>query len=233
MDIQMPVMDGRQATGIIRSIEDERARLAGYENARGIHRVPIIAMTAHAMKGVDEECLEAGMNDYLSKPFSRRDLLATVDKWLKVKGQAASCVQQGPSVTPGAGPSDREAHRNASGLPMDFEKAVDEFEGDTELLSEVLKGFLANVRGQIPIIREALERGDAEVVKREAHSIKGGSSNLTAYRMAEIANELETSAKSGALVAGSETLHRLAAEYVRLEKHAKEHLPGLGADLLE
>jgi len=225
MDIQMPVMDGRQATRIIRSIESERAGLAGYDNARGIQRVPIIATTAHAMKGVDEECLKAGMNDYLSKPFSREDLLATVDKWLKVKGQAISCVQQGPSVTSGSDSSNLESLREESEPPMDLKKAIDEFEGDKELLSEVLKGFLDNVRSQIPILLEALESGNAEVVRREAHSLKGGSSNLTAYKLARIAHELETNAKSCALDAGRETLNRLAAEYDRLGEYARQLLP--------
>ena len=106
--------------------------------------------------------------------------------------------------------------------PMNFEKAIEEFEGDKEFLMEVVDGFLENVTAQIPTIRQAITDGNAEVVRREAHSIKGGSANLTADALSKIAFELENIGKSGLLEGGIETLERLEKEFHRLEAYARE-----------
>ena len=98
---------------------------------------------------------------------------------------------------------------------MNFEKAVEEFEGDKEILMDVLKGFLDNVRAQIETIYQAISNGDAEVVWKEAHSIKGGAANLNADRLSEIAFELEKVGKSGALEKGGEVHERLKKEFYR------------------
>ena len=100
---------------------------------------------------------------------------------------------------------------------MNFEKAIEEFEGDKEFLMDVLKGFLDNVRAQIETIHQAISNGDGEVVWKEAHSIKGGAANLTADRLSEIAFELEKVGKSSALEEGGEVLGRLKKEFYRLE----------------
>ncbi len=75
--------------------------------------------------------------------------------------------------------------------PINFDKAVEEFEGDKEFLIEVLNAFLENAETQTGTIRQAISDGDAEVVRKEAHSIKGGSANLTANTLSDIAYELE------------------------------------------
>jgi len=104
---------------------------------------------------------------------------------------------------------------------MNFEKAIEEFEGDKEFLIEVLDGFLENVRAQIETIRQAISNGDAEVVWKEAHSIKGGAANLTADELSRIAFELENLGKSGMLEEGDEALERLKKEFYRLENYTK------------
>jgi HPt (histidine-containing phosphotransfer) domain-containing protein len=106
---------------------------------------------------------------------------------------------------------------------MDFDKAVEEFEGDKEFLMEVLEGFLDNVRAQIGTIHQAITDGDAETVRSEAHSIKGGAANLTADELSRIAFELEDIDKSGALEGGIESLCRLEKEFHRLEVYARNH----------
>ena len=105
---------------------------------------------------------------------------------------------------------------------MDFLRAIEEFEGDEEFLLEVLEGFLENVTSQIGIIRQAISEGDAEVVRREAHSIKGGAANLTADDLSAIAFELENIGKSGVLEKAIETLERLEQEFLRLERFVKD-----------
>jgi HPt (histidine-containing phosphotransfer) domain-containing protein len=101
---------------------------------------------------------------------------------------------------------------------MDFERALSEFEGDKALLMEVLKGFMENVRGQIGVIQQALMSQDADRVRREAHSIKGGASNLRANELSRIAFELENIGKSGKLERGITALNRLEKELDGLEK---------------
>jgi HPt (histidine-containing phosphotransfer) domain-containing protein len=97
--------------------------------------------------------------------------------------------------------------------PMDFARAIEEFEGDEDFLMEVVEGFVGNVESQIEIIRQAISEGDAEVVGKEAHSIKGGAGNLTADELSKIALELENIGKSGNLEEGAQTLGRLEKEF--------------------
>ena len=107
---------------------------------------------------------------------------------------------------------------------MDYERALDEFEGEQEFLQEVLEGFLENVRAQIKTIHQALGEGDTEVVRKEAHSIKGGAANLTADHLSRIALELENMGQSGRLDGGYEVLESLEKGCKRLEAYAGEEL---------
>jgi CheY-like chemotaxis protein/signal transduction histidine kinase/HPt (histidine-containing phosphotransfer) domain-containing protein len=226
MDVQMPVMDGYEATANIRAQELEFTAC----NSQSATRIPIIATTAHAMKGDRERCLAAGMDDYISKPFGKKDLVAVVDKWIvwKLEGgirdpdpddselPARHLQSPGEACGPIAKP---ESYEDA---PMDFQRAMGLYEeGDQEFLIEVLFDFLATVMGQIETIRQAMSDGDAEVVMREAHSIKGGASILTADDLSGIAFELENIGKSGLLEGGTEVLERLEREFHRLEAYAK------------
>ena len=93
-----------------------------------------------------------------------------------------------------------------------------EFEGDEEFLMEVLEGFIGNVTSQIKLIRQAISDGDAETVRREAHSIKGGAANLTANDLSGIAFEIENIGKSGMLEEGIDSLQKLEREFFRLER---------------
>ena len=205
MDIQMPIMDGYAATRKIRGIETRDLEPST------IQRVPIIAMTAHAIKGYREKCLEAGMDDYIAKPLRRKDLLAMAEKW--TGGIDDSRLKIDDCTIPRG--------NQGSKAPMEYERALEEFEGDEEFLMEVLEGFIENVKSQIKIIRQAISDGDAEIVRREGHSIKGGAGNLTAGKLADIAFELEKIGRSGALKEGSDVLKKLEQEFFRLEHFAK------------
>ena len=117
----------------------------------------------------------------------------------------------------GQGMRNAEFKSKIESVPMNFEKAIEEFEGDKEFLMEVVDGFLDNVRAQIETIHQAITDGDSEVVRREAHSIKGGAANLTADVLSKIAFELENIGKSGLLEGGIEVLERLEKEFHHLE----------------
>ena len=203
MDIQMPVMDGIEATRSIRALENGRGTAA---------RIPIVALTAHAVREYIDACLQAGMDDYLIKPVFRQDLLDKVSRWTDGDGSAASRATA--ECEPAAAPP-------APAEPMDFARALAEFEGNREFLMGLLERFLENVQAQLGTIRDALNRADAEILRREAHAIKGGAANLAASELSSAAAELENTARSGSLgealggVARLETAYRRLDEFIR------------------
>ncbi len=211
MDLQMPEMDGYEATKQIRNLEKPATH------------APIIAMTAHAIKEYKERCIEAGMDDYITKPLRRKTLLETVEKWtggiddcrLKIENRENG---KGDPEEPTAinHQSSTADNRSKDVAPMDFEKAVKEFEEDRDFLMEVIEGFLSNVKAQIGIIRQAITDGDAEVVRKESHAIKGGAANLCAGKLSGIAFDLEKIGKSGNLKTAAEALERLEKEFLSL-----------------
>jgi HPt (histidine-containing phosphotransfer) domain-containing protein len=105
---------------------------------------------------------------------------------------------------------------------MDFARALEEFEGNREFLTGLLEKFLENVRAQLGTIREALDRADAEILRREAHAIKGGAANLTAAELSSAAAELEKTARSGSLGEAPDGLERLEKAYRRLDEFVRK-----------
>ena len=209
MDLQMPIMDGFEATKSIIQMSDRINHITLNDRSEVPSRPPIIAMTAHAVKGDREKCLEVGMDDYISKPLRRRELLAMVEKWIKPQKTAE---EPAPPIS-----ESRPQSKVQIDAPLDYERAIDEFEGDEGFFREVLDGFLNNVRAQIPKIRKAIEENDSITVKNEAHSIKGGASNLTAEDLAAAAKDLEELGKSGDVSGADRALSDLENEFLALE----------------
>ena len=154
------------------------------------------------------------MDDYIAKPLRRKELLCVVEKWITSKSGSIDEIIQKQS-------KDEVVEEHAA---MDYERALYEFEGEQEFLQEVLEGFLENVRAQIKTIHQALGENDTEVVRKEAHSIKGGAANLTADHLSRIALELENMGQSGRLDGGYEVLESLEKGCKRLEAYAGEEL---------
>jgi PAS domain S-box-containing protein len=151
MDCQMPVLDGYAATGEIRELEGEA------------RHTPIIAMTAHAMEGARERCLEAGMDDYLSKPLRAEVLGAVLDQWI-----APQTVM------------DRE-----------FLKTLARDVGGEEIVAEICELFIAEAGPRLDQLRTAAEQGDARALRQGAHALKGSAANIGAVAVASAAAELE------------------------------------------
>jgi CheY-like chemotaxis protein/HPt (histidine-containing phosphotransfer) domain-containing protein len=179
-----------------------------------IKRVPIIAMTAHAITGYRERCLEVGMDDYLAKPLTRREFLAMIEKWTGANEPPPDSPKPDTRVNQ---PPTVDHHQSKEKTPIDFEKALKEFVGNKTVLMKVLNGFVENARGQIGILRQAITDGDADRVRREAHSIKGGAANLTAVELSRTAFEMENIGKSGSMERGIGVLKRLEKELNSLD----------------
>ncbi len=189
MDVQMPEMDGLEATAAIR----ER------EQGTGSH-VPIVAMTAHAMKGDRERCLAAGMDDYIAKPIRSQQLLEIIEN---LAGVPAAESEPEPSR-----PSDDGIDKRALLSRMD---------GDNELLREIVELFLEDSPRQLIAIREAVARGDPAAVERSAHALKGSVGNFGAPGAFHTAQNLEQMGRERNLNAADEALAALEKQMLSLQ----------------
>ncbi len=208
MDVQMPEMNGFEATQAIREMEGEK------------RHTPIIAMTAHAMKGDRERCLQAGMDDYVSKPIEPQELFETIEKWTKSRGLKKDLLP----FTLHPSPLEKEKD-----IPVNFETALDRFGGDKKFFKEMLQEFLEYAPKQLEKLAQAIERGDAKVVEREAHSIKGAAGNLGAKVLADLALQLEILGRTGNLTGAKEIIRKVRTEFDQLEKYISRWLQLEGA----
>ncbi len=183
MDVQMPEMDGLEAT----------RRLRAQQRFQGI---PIIAMTAHTMKGDKARCLDAGMSDYISKPVSIEKLRGMLNIWWhKNQFDGLPLDGPGPSESSGATASNRP-HTNEE-PPLRRDKALHSMEGDEELLEDVLQLFLESAPNLLAELRAAIAKRDPAQIEATAHNLKGTASNIFAEPTRRAAEHLERSGKDG------------------------------------
>ena len=201
MDMQMPVMDGYEAMRNIRRREMQAC--GGRLNAK---RVPIVALTANALKGDREKCLAAGADDYIPKPLKKHNLLAMIGKWIDTP----------PTDADNAGSQKTAAQSGPEAAPLNYTLALEEFGHEAGTLGVILTEFTNDLMRQIPKMRAAAENGDADALARAAHAIKGGSANLTANALADAAAGLEEAVQSGARLDTSRMLDELEGEARRL-----------------
>jgi CheY-like chemotaxis protein/HPt (histidine-containing phosphotransfer) domain-containing protein len=183
MDVQMPEMDGLEATAEIRR----------HEERHGGH-VPIIAMTAHAMKGDRERCLAAGMDDYVAKPIRAQQLFERI-----------------ATAVGGAAPLRTLPEKTPAGS-VDWQQALAAVGGDEELLRDVIKTFLDETPGQLKSIAQAIESGDAAVVGRGAHTVRGALRFLGAESAVSKAQALEEASRDLRPIEARQLLAQLAGE---------------------
>jgi signal transduction histidine kinase/DNA-binding NarL/FixJ family response regulator len=197
MDIQMPRMDGLEATRRI------RRELEGYSE------VPILALTANAEMDTHLACLDAGMNDMITKPVRRNALLTAVTAWTSASASVDEMAFMKTTPAP-----DDPAPQDAP--PMDMEMAVAEFGGDRAMVESVLDGFLEQLKIQAAALDAAVASGDAHTLRAEAHRIKGGAANLTALSLSAAAAWLEDIAIAGDLTHAGEAMNKFRREWERL-----------------
>jgi signal transduction histidine kinase/CheY-like chemotaxis protein/HPt (histidine-containing phosphotransfer) domain-containing protein len=186
MDCQMPIMDGYEATREIRRLESAQ-------------RIPIIALTADAMKGAEEVCRAAGMDDYLTKPLDIGRVRAAIARRAPASAK--------PSVAPdGLAPS-----------PVDMRRLSEIAGGEEAFTDELIDLFISTGNMTLADIRTALHGGDWETLGRKAHSLKGSSANIFALATSVAAERLESAARNGdrELLTSLESDLRLEAERAR------------------
>ncbi len=193
MDMQMPEMDGLEATRLIRSEASSVLQ----------HDIPIIAMTANAMKGDREACMEAGMDDYLSKPINKGELKHIINKVIE---------------------KTKRAHKQPNGLNQENTSLVEDslfdesallerLSGDEELMRTILTAFVEDVGAQIQKLKDLFETTDLVAIKRQAHSIKGAAGNAGAMALYEMALKIENYMKDGDSDKAYESFNGLTNEF--------------------
>ena len=200
MDVQMPVMDGLEAT----------RRIRGQETGR---RIPIVAMTAHAMQGDREKCLESGMDDYISKPISPKALADILAKWLPGEKEERRQPAEVGSL---------RREQGVSPVTWAREGMLGRLMGDVELAGAILQRFLGDLPRQMEALRRYLEAGDVAGAERQVHTIKGAAANVGGEALRALAAELEKAAKSGDLESLKAGRQDLQDEFERLKKAMKD-----------
>ena len=187
MDLQMPVMDGYESTAVIRLREAQSGR----------RRLPIIAVTAHALGGERERCIEAGMDAYLSKPIAERELFEVLD----------SVTARRPEPDPAGTPTSEV---------FDVKRVLEFAAGDREFLQNLVALLAETAPKQLETIDAALRAGDSQAVFRAAHQLKGTVGNFAAKRALDLAGRLEELGRTQSLAGGDVLLTGLRAEVGRL-----------------
>jgi CheY-like chemotaxis protein len=193
MDVQMPELNGLDAT---RAIRTKEARTGGH--------IPIIAMTAHAMKGDRDTCISSGMDGYLCKPIRAVELFEVIENNTadyRLQSSRVSLVKHVPSP---------------DGLPFDPAAVLARVNGDQSIVIELVEAFLGEYAGLLSAVRKAILHRDAAEVIQAAHALKGSVCNLTDKGAFEAAAELETLGRVGDLRLGDQVLQKLELEMGRL-----------------
>ena len=216
MDCHMPEMDGYDATRAIRIREASSG--AG-------KRVPIIALTANAMAQDRADCINAGMDDHLGKPFSRQQIQEAIERWLPSEVK----------VTPA------QAARNETPLPLPTEIVLDrrvlrqlsdlQSQEDPDLLARVLSLYLNESPKEMAALAQAVAVAAAVAIRRPAHSLKSSSANIGASAMSQLCADLEAAVRSGKIEGAPALYDKLKAEHDRVQIAVKAELALLGGAL--
>ncbi len=186
MDCQMPEMNGYEAAKMIRLNE-----FSNSSPSKDAH-VPIVALTAHAMKGDRELCLSAGMDDYLTKPFDRKQLYAAVERWLPGNRISKGVVADNRDLMPETAQTE-VLHSPA----IDIDQVLDRIGGNRSLLAELLTRFSKEYGDEVSTIRTGLDQGDRDGALHKAHALKGVAANLSATAVFETLEKLEAALRNG------------------------------------
>lgn len=171
MDCNMPEMDGFEATGVIRSLEKRE----------GFSKTPVIAFTAYAMKGDDQKCYDAGMDDYITKPVKKQDIVRVLKQWLGEK----SIIKGGQDDTESASPSVTKADGIDMGVMENMKNLM------KDKFVEMVKIFIESGEKKVAQAESALESGDAKSLADATHSLRSSGAGLGLTHFAKLAGDIE------------------------------------------
>ena len=208
MDCQMPLMDGFEATASIRH----------YEAELGLPAIPIIALTANAISGDREHCLERGMSDYLSKPFAQQQLYELLARWLPARGALLSHASATPDFQDGADTAPVQSAVNSSGLPI---TSVEIDQQVIRQLRELREGLLPRIVGLFrssspPLLAQletAVANNDADLLYKTAHNLKNSAANLGLIELAAACRDCEAKARQGTMAQAEQQLRGIQTLY--------------------
>lgn len=207
MDLQMPELDGLEATRMIRNTA-----------SKVIHPdIPVIAMTANAMAGDREKCLNAGMNDYISKPVDPIILAEKIEKWLN---RIKPLNQERPSVDQ----KEDEEHKPGTFNSEDLKANLMD---DRELIVSVITTFLDDMPGQLDILTELIKQGQVQKGGAQAHKIKGSAGYVAAVAFQKTAIKMEQAGKDGDLGSLEQLLPEIGEQFIRLKSDLEDYSAGL------
>lgn len=204
MDCQMPGMDGYEATEAIRRFEADQSK----------PRVPIVALTANAVDGDREKCIAVGMDDYLSKPFSRQQLGAMLTKWSSHDATMADTtptsakeLSHATLKAPAESPLDRAALNNIRALQRP---------GAPNLLGKLINVYFSSSQELMASLRDGLAQADSEAVRKAAHALKSSSANLGAKQLAGLCKDLEALGRAKQLEGAQALYQKVENEYAQV-----------------
>ena len=205
MDCQMPVMDGFTATAKIRDREQQSQAA----------RIPIIALTANAMEGDRERCLNAGMDDYLSKPFSQQALADVLSRWYLRRDQLQPPDNQVEATPPDDGENRPSTASPAPQIDRTAWATITALQrpGKPNLLHKTIGSYLTSSQAQIDGLRQALQEENYQIMFVPAHTLKSSSAMLGATRLAELAGQIESACRNGHGARAAELIPALETEY--------------------
>ena len=218
MDCQMPVMDGFQATARIR----ERERQASLAPGAVGRRLPIIALTAHAISGDRDRCLAVGMDDYLSKPFTREDLSALLKRWLPASAPSAR-GQEAPVVQPGVGAVATPTASIDQGVLEKIRRL--ERGGAPALVARLVELYLQSAPALIAGMKQAVAGNDPDALRAAVHTLKSSSANVGAMKLHVLCRELEARARERRVADLVEPVADIEEEFMAARAILRRELP--------
>jgi len=248
MDCQMPEMDGYEATGIIRKKEEKKLKAQSSKEegasptgsskptstiqcAASRKRIPIIALTAHAMEGDREQCLTAGMDDFLTKPFTPDKLHTTLKRWLpraagvsREEAVASDRVSGATSASQEAGEANQINRRPIDPKALDNIRALQR-EGAPDIVSKVIHIYLKESPKFLQTLQDAVSAQNATALQKAAHSFKSSSANVGAVGLSELCKDMEAMGRDNKTDNAAPLLSDIQAEYETVQAALTEQLP--------
>ena len=212
MDIQMPEMDGIEATRTLRA------------HARHRH-TPVIALTAHAMHGERETLLDAGMDDYLTKPVSEQELYDTVQRWLQHGERTSSRLRRRRADSTIERASNRSAAEAPAKTAIDWPLSMKMANNKLDLAQTMLSMLVQSIPEARSQIREAHEDGELKLLLEKVHKFHGATCYVGVPKLKQLSFDLETALKQGDGEAAEQLLPQLESEMTRVLQEAPAHLP--------